>query len=107
MFVDCEGPVENYFCSPRLIVEVLSPSTEYVDRREKAVNYRSILTLEEFVMVAQDPHEATLQRRSDDWRSIVFTQPEEVVELRSVGLSLSVAAIYGRVAIPVRPDSQP
>jgi Uma2 family endonuclease len=106
VFVDCEGPVESYFRSPRLIVEVLSPSTEYVDRREKAVNYHFIRTLEEFVMVAQDPYEVTLQRRSDDWRSTVFTQPEEVLQLRSVGLSLSVAAIYRRVAIPVRPGGQ-
>jgi Uma2 family endonuclease len=106
VFVDCEGPVENCFRSPRLIVEVLSPSTEYIDRHEKVVNYLSIPTLQEFVMVAQDPYEVTLQRRSDDWRSIVFTQPEEVVEFRSVELSLSVAAIYRRVAIPVHPGSQ-
>lgn len=38
---------------PKLIVEVLSPSTESIDRREKFLSYTQIPTLEEYVLVAQ------------------------------------------------------
>jgi len=42
------GPLnmeERYLHNPRLIVEVLSPSTESIDRREKALNYQRIASL--------------------------------------------------------------
>jgi Uma2 family endonuclease len=47
---------------PTLIVEVLSPSTETIDRREKKMNYLQVQTLEEYVLVAQERREVTLFR---------------------------------------------
>lgn len=91
---DREGEREHYLRNPKLIVEILSPSTEEIDRREKAIHYRSILSLEEYALVAQDDREVTLQRRSDHWKSTVYTAPEHVVEFRSIGLSLPIAKIY-------------
>lgn len=43
---------EHYETSPGLIVEVLSPSTESTDRREKAVAYRSIPSLAMYLLVS-------------------------------------------------------
>ena len=40
--------------APCLAVEVASPSTESIDRREKMPAYRSILSLRAYVIVAQD-----------------------------------------------------
>src|SRR5688572_17630727 len=57
------GPLnmeDRYFCNPKLIVEVLSPSTEAIDRREKALHYRQIAALEEYVLVAQQTQEVTI-----------------------------------------------
>ncbi|HEV2208794.1 MAG TPA: Uma2 family endonuclease [Verrucomicrobiae bacterium] len=39
---------------PRILVEVLSDTTETIDRREKFLSYRQIETLEEYVLIAQD-----------------------------------------------------
>ena len=39
---------------PRLIIEVLSPSTESVDRREKRFAYQSLASFQEYIFVAQD-----------------------------------------------------
>ncbi len=41
----------NYPC---LIIEVLSPSTETIDRREKLLNYQTLESLQEYVLVSQD-----------------------------------------------------
>lgn len=40
---------ERELREPKLIVEVLSPSTESIDRREKAFNYQQIPSMEEYV----------------------------------------------------------
>lgn len=52
---------------PRLVIETLSPSTERIDWREKAINYREIASLQEIVLVAQKPAGVVLYRRCDRW----------------------------------------
>lgn len=42
---------DHYETSPGLIVEVVSPSTESIDRREKAAMYRTIPTLDMYLLV--------------------------------------------------------
>src|SRR6266496_4531478 len=44
---------------PKLIIEVLSESTERVDKREKFFVYTSIASLEEYVLVSQSAKEVT------------------------------------------------
>jgi Uma2 family endonuclease len=79
---------------PKLIIEVLSESTERVDRREKFLAYTHIASLEEYVLVGQDPREVTVFRRSGDWRSEVFFGGKAKISLVSLKLSLPLAAIY-------------
>jgi Uma2 family endonuclease len=79
---------------PTVVFEVLSPSTEAIDRREKNSNYRVAQTLEEYVVVAQDRREVTIFRRATGWQGEVFTAPEARVEFRSVKQAMTLAAIY-------------
>ncbi|HEU5443250.1 MAG TPA: Uma2 family endonuclease, partial [Steroidobacteraceae bacterium] len=85
---------EELIDEPRLVIEVLSPSTERIDRREKAVNYREIPTLEEIVLVAQWTAEITLYRRSDHWRPTILSALGETLELKSIELTLLLERIY-------------
>jgi Uma2 family endonuclease len=80
--------------APRLIVEVLSPSTSRLDRQEKARNYRQLVSLEEYVLVAQDRHEVVIQRRTEEWAALRLSGADAIAEFRSIGLSLSLASIY-------------
>ena len=82
---------------PRLIIEVLSPSTERTDRSEKRLNYRHIASLEEYVLVAERPHEVTVHRRGESWSPLVLTAPDSIVEFRSIGLGIALEQIYERV----------
>lgn len=82
---------------PRLVIEILSPSTARIDRREKAVNYREIPSLEECVLVSQKASQVTIYRRAEEWRRVVFDSPEAALELRSIGLTLPIAQIYDKV----------
>jgi len=94
--VSCHaGSIEKYFLrSPTLVVEVLSLSTETIDRREKHTHYRQAVTLEEYVLVAQDRREVTIFRRVAGWQGEVFTAADACVEFRSIKQALTMAEIY-------------
>jgi Uma2 family endonuclease len=87
--------VEEYFLRyPKVIVEVLSPSTESIDRREKLLNYQQIPTVAEYAIVAQDRREVTLYRREDGWKPVVLTAPDATVEFHSIKFSAPLTQIY-------------
>ena len=95
VMVVCGPQADSRFCTnPRLVVEVLSPSTERTDRREKASNYRQTPALEEYVLVAQRTAEVTIYRRSDHWAPLTLRSLEETAEFRSIELSLPLGQIY-------------
>jgi Uma2 family endonuclease len=54
--------------NPQFIVEVLSPSTEALDRGEKFHLYRFLDSLREYVLVRQDRPEVELFRKEEDGR---------------------------------------
>jgi Uma2 family endonuclease len=85
---------ERFIQEPKLIIEVLSPSTERINRREKAFHYRQIPSLEEYVLVAQALPEVVLSRRGEDWAPRVIRSAGAAVALQSVGLELSLEEIY-------------
>ena len=87
---------QQYLTNPCVVVEVLSASTEAIDRREKALNYRHIPSLEEYLVVAQRTMEVTILRRSDNWIPQVLTAPQDVYESRAVEVNIALADIYLR-----------
>jgi len=93
--VECRPFTDHSYYSecPKLIIEVLSGSTERDDRSDKFYAYRRLASLEEYVLVAQDTQRVEVYRRSDGWNATVYG-PEDSVRLESVGADLAVAAIY-------------
>ncbi|MDI1431554.1 Uma2 family endonuclease [Polyangium sorediatum] len=81
--------------NPLLIAEVLSPSTEKYDRRQKFNHYRLIPTLREYLLVSQDERHITHYTRNEDdtWtlRDVRLSQP---LALRTLGVTLSLDDIY-------------
>lgn len=78
---------------PKLVLEVLSESTERIDSREKLFAYRQIAALEEYVLVAQDRREVTLFRRAEGWGALHLHGDAEL-ELASLGLRLPLDQVY-------------
>ncbi len=86
---------------PRLIVEVLSESTERKDRGRKADDYRACPSLQEYVLVGTEYQRVEVYRRTaEGWGLFRFYGPSEVIELTSVSARLPVAAIYRRTDVP-------
>jgi Uma2 family endonuclease len=84
----------NYVCNPKLVVEILSPSTEHIDRREKAMTYRRVVSIEEYVLLEQDEHKVIVHRRAENWKPQVYMGPQAVAEFRCISLSVPLAQIY-------------
>ena len=89
-----EGVASHYLHYPKLIVEILSPSTESIDRREKFLSYKQIGTVEEYVLVSQEAAQITIYRRAAVWVPQMQTGPDEMAAFQSIGLSLPLAQIY-------------
>lgn len=81
--------------TPRLVVEVLSTSTEATDRREKLLAYRSLPSLLEYMLVSQNEANIEIHRRQGDigWQ-IITLSPGDPVELSSVEILTDFAAVY-------------
>jgi Uma2 family endonuclease len=87
--------------NPTLLVEVLSKSTASYDRTAKFGHYRTLDSLAEYVLIAQDEYRVEQYTKQPDGRWLLtdIRGPEGVVELASVGLTLPLGAIYERVEI--------
>jgi Uma2 family endonuclease len=85
---------KNWLCNPKLVAEISSPSTRHIDQREKAMTYRRVNSIEEYVLLEQSEHEVTVHRRADQWKPQVYSGPDAVAEFKSISLSVPLAQIY-------------
>ncbi len=88
-----------YLRHPKVIVEVLSESTERTDRREKLLSYMRIESLEAYVLVAQDKSEVTVFQRSKNWRGEVLKGREQSIRLDAIEFTMPLTAIYEGIAV--------
>ena len=82
--------------NPRVILEVLSPSTEAYDRGEKFTRYRQLESLEEYVLISQDvPRVEVFFRQADGtWLFSAFSGLEARAKLAGLGIEIPLAEIY-------------
>lgn len=95
LLVTCD-PADNekYFkTKPVALVEVLSPSTERLDRREKFLSYIALPTLREYVMIAQDKMAVTLFRKETDWKA-EHLRAGDHLNLPSIAFGFPLSGVY-------------
>lgn len=85
--------------NPRVVIEVLSPSTSDYDRGFKTRLYRTCASVEEYLLVDQTPVEIEHGRRlpNGHWDVEIVTGPGAVLELRSINCHLPSAEIYAQL----------
>jgi Uma2 family endonuclease len=80
--------------SPRLVVEVLSPSTELKDRTWKLQNYTAHPTIEEYMLVSARSFKIELYRKEQNkWVYYAFGANDDV-EVACLGVHFPVADAY-------------
>jgi Uma2 family endonuclease len=91
--------------NPRVVVEVLSPSTERYDRTTKFRHYQQMPSVQEYILVAQNEPlcERYVRMDTGEWAVASFVGLDAVLELRSVPARLPLADVYAGVAFPDPP----
>ena len=102
----CEEPQfeDSYIdtlLNPGLIIEVLSDSTEAYDRGKKFRDYRSIDSLAEYILVAQDESriEQYLRQADGNWLLTERRFLEDIVTLASIQCTLALRDVYDKVPL--------
>ena len=85
--------------NPKIIIEVLSKSTESYDRGDKFHAYWTLDTFEEYVLVDQYRVHVEYFRKIDEkiWEIIVLTRADETLTLKSIEIEIPLGKIYRNV----------
>jgi len=80
--------------APRVVVEVLSPSTETTDRRGKLKDYLACPTVEEYLLI--DAQSLSIEIYRKEGRKWVYEmlKANDEIELTSLGIHFPLAAAY-------------
>jgi Uma2 family endonuclease len=84
----------HFSTEPVLIIEVLSPGTEAIDRLDKRLAYQSLSSVNEYAMVSQARPEVMIYRRSGAGWDLETYTAGDVVRFASVELAIPVSDIY-------------
>jgi Uma2 family endonuclease len=92
---DPEDSDEYFVKRPVLVVEVESPTTSTIDRREKLMAYRRLPSLREYVILSQDRVSADVFRRDKEgsWLSEQIGTGE-TLRIESVGITIPLNSLY-------------
>lgn len=103
---DPRNPESVASANPRLLVEVLSPSTESNDRSRKFKRYLQVPSLQEYVLVSQDEPrvEVYFRQPGGSWLFSFYVGLAAVAPLRSVDVDLPLAEVYLNVTFPPTED---
>ena len=92
---------ETTITEPKVIFKVLSESTERIDRGRKWDDYRTIASLQEYILVGTAYQRAEAYRRtSNGWSLYCVFGPTDEIVLTSLDVQLSVADLYDRTDVP-------
>ena len=80
--------------NPRVVVEVLSPSTEVYDRGEKLAHYKRIESLQDIVLVAHDQHQIEVWHREGEVWSLGLAHAGGASKLTSIDCTLVLGEVY-------------
>ena len=96
-----EDDAVDTLLNPTLIVEVLSKSTAAYERTTKFGYYRTLSSVAEYLLIAQNVYHVEQDTKQTDnrWMLSDFRSLEDVLRLDSVQCSLALGEIYDKVSL--------
>ncbi|QBD80491.1 Uma2 family endonuclease [Ktedonosporobacter rubrisoli] len=92
--------------APSVVVEVLSPATERVDRGEKLEAYKRYPTIQEILLVDSRRYYVEHYHRLgvNKWELSTYESWDDVLELSSIEVRLALREIYGKAYLELEED---
>jgi Uma2 family endonuclease len=94
--------------NPRLLIEVLSTSTEAFDRGEKFLRYHTWNpTLTDYLLVSQSRPliEHFVRQPDGGWSYYVYQGLDQSLPLHSLACTLRLVEVYDRITFPAEPSA--
>ena len=90
--------------NPKVLMEVLSRSTETYDRVRKFQRYKAIESFVQYVLIASERVQVDLLTRdaAGRWNLASMSDPRDIVDLTSIECSFSVAELYQKTGLLTR-----
>ena len=102
--VVCQGEAQfkddefDNLVNPALVIEILSPSTKAKDRGFRFEAYRSIATLNEYLLITPDGLMIHYQRQQpNEWKLTIHQQTDDTLRLLDGTVALRLTDIYRKV----------
>jgi Uma2 family endonuclease len=104
LMVTCDpsdAETATYKRYPKLIIEVLSDSTEAFDRGDKFIDYQTLNSLQEYILISTKQQRVDCYRRTEKglWLFQFYTPGENTFHLSSIDLEATFAALYEDVSL--------
>lgn len=96
-YIDPEAAIPS-LTNPKVIIEILSESTADYDRMGKFMRYRSIETLQEYVLI--DSRQLAVEvfsRHESGWNYTPANEPGDSLTLSSVGVQITLSELYAGI----------
>lgn len=92
----------NTLVNPKVVIEILSDSTERYDRTTKFRHYKKLPSVQEYVLVSQDEPLVERFTRQDDgaWGQTDFVGLDADMALSTVSVSIPMADVFRGVEFP-------
>ena len=110
LIIVCGEPEYSYLdpdtlINPRVVIEVLSESTERHDRTTKFRHYQQLPSIQEYILVSQDEPMCERFSRTPDglWVVTSFVGLDATLELASIPIRIPLAEIFAGVTFPDPP----
>jgi len=104
VFVTCDAAdlaTDQIFRNPKLVVEVLSPSTQAYDRSRKFALYRRLPSLQEYILVDPETRRVEAFRRTAQNQWVLHDMSDgQTMEAASIGCQVALAAVFQGVDPP-------
>jgi Uma2 family endonuclease len=88
--------------NPKVIFEVLSPSTERFDRGAKFLRYQIIESFTDYVLIAQDEArvEHFIRQADGSWRYLIVRGLASRLHIASLDCVVSLTGLYDKISFP-------
>lgn len=101
VFVTCDRgdlSTDQIFRAPKLVIEVLSPSTQAYDRSKKFALYRQLASLQEYLLIDPDTQRLESFARSPrgEWVLHDISDDAEMV-VASIGCTVSMSDVFAGI----------
>lgn len=113
VFIVCGEPflvpdIFDTLTNPSVLFEVLSKSTEARDRGDKAIDYRNLSSVTDYILISQNKMRVEQQTRNEreSWTIKIFESPTDKVILEKLEIEINLKDIYENIKFPVKPNLQ-